>query len=85
MEASAVNHGPGGDVEDGGVCGRCGQRRLGGTLARTGCHLYSLDHDNGIWAQLVQNGGAPAAQIARGACEGPPGGFQWAMRNVYIQ
>jgi hypothetical protein len=60
----------------GGACGRCGRWRLGGTLARTGCPLYSLDRDNGLWVQLVQNGGAR---------EGPPGGFRWAVRNVYIQ
>jgi hypothetical protein len=50
MEASVANHGPGGVVEDGGACGRCGRRRLGGTLARTGRHLYSLDRDNELWA-----------------------------------
>jgi hypothetical protein len=69
----------------GGAYGRCGRRRLGGTLARTGRPLYSLDRDNGLWAQLVPNGGAPAAQIARGAREGPPGGFRWAVCSVYIQ
>jgi hypothetical protein len=69
----------------GGACGRCGQRWLGGTLARMGHHLYSLYRDNGLWAQLIQNGGAPAAQIARGAREGPPGGFRWVVRSVYIQ
>jgi hypothetical protein len=69
----------------GGACGQCGRWRLGGTLARTGRPLYSLDHDNELWAQLVQNGGAPTAQIARGAREGPPGGFRWAVRSVYIQ
>jgi hypothetical protein len=58
----------------GGACRRCGRRRLGGTLARTGHPLYSLDRDNGLWAQLVQN---------EGAREGPPGRFRWAIRSAY--
>jgi hypothetical protein len=52
---------------------RCGQRWCGGTLARMGHPLNSLDRGNELWAHLVRDGGAHAAQITRGRVGGPPG------------
>jgi hypothetical protein len=56
MEGSVANPRLRGAVEDGeggGGYGRCGRRRHGGTLARTGRPLYSLDRGNGLSAHLI--------------------------------
>jgi hypothetical protein len=83
VEASAANHGPGGAMEDGGHVRTMWPAAAWWNPSLLGRPLYSLDRDNGLWAQLLQNGGTPVAQIARGAREGPPGRFRWGVRSVY--